>query len=525
MQDDEHLPKLLPGEEIVNVETFKPLKLKHMPSTITELSRLAGVQKSSLIGRFGPVLAAMPLFGSKSDKHFRRYEAIFGRDSLRVALNLLERFPKLARSTLVALAELQGVKIDDKSEEEPGRIVHEVRDPKSDPVARELIRKYGWGWPYYGSVDATPEYIRLLCAYCRKSRESFAFLRVGYIDREGRAVTMADSLTRAVDWVLMKMDENKEGLIEFHRRNSHGIENQVWKDSWDAYFHADGRIANHERGIASIEVQRVAFDALLDAAEVYEQHLKLDEKAKVLRERAERLRAIIMDMFWVDERGGYFALGSDRDDKGKPRLLKVKASNMGHLLHSRLLMSGDPEITRRREAIIVQLFSPDMLCMNGIRTLAASEARFRPGAYHNGSCWGWDNFIIAQGLDLHGYLALGDYVEQIIVDNIDYAQRFVEFMRGDNDPDYRLNLHIVDVWDNKYDRLNRLEQPPQDMQAWTTAAVLAIKLERKMRKYSRLSYDPSKRSVEQRVLQSLSVRPHAPKLQKLPLSIEKLSGF
>ncbi len=523
LANDDHLPRLLEGEEIINIQTFPPLRLEHMPTSTAELSRLAGVTKSSEIGRKGPVLAAMPAPGRKRDEHFHRYEALFGRDSLRVALNLLERYPALARSTLIALAELQGVTIDDRSEEEPGRIVHEVRDPKTDPVAQDLIREFGWGWPYYGSVDATPEYIRLLAAYCRRMDNGYAFLQTKYIGRDGRRLTIGDSLVRAVGWICRKMDENKQGLIEFKRRNPHGIENQVWKDSWDAYCHADGTTANHKYGIASIEVQRVAFDALLDAAEIYEQHLSKPKQALELRERVEILRKLLMDFFWIEEKGGYFALGSDRDNKGRLKLMKVRTSNMGHLLHSRLLMGGDAEITRRREAVVAQLFSKEMLCMNGIRTLASDEFRFRPGAYHNGSCWGWDNYMIAQGLDLHGYLALGDYIEQIIVDDVDYAQRFVEFMRGGNDPDYRINVNIIDVWDTYAQRMNRLEQPPQDMQSWTTSAVLAIKLERKMRKRSRLSYDATKRQVERQILDSLSVRPYAPETKKIPLSSEKLS--
>ena len=520
---EDHLPRLLEGEEIVNVQYFKPLTLKHMPSTITELSRLAGATKSSEIGRYGPVLAAAPVATHRQSKHFRRYEALFGRDSLRVALNVLDRFPKLARATLLSLAELQGVMTDDKSEEEPGRIVHEVRDPRTDPIAQDLIREYGWGWPYYGSVDATLEFVRLLIAYCRRTDEGLAFLDVEYRGKDNRVRTISESLICAVDWMCAKTDENAEGLIEFKRRNPKGIENQVWKDSWDAYFHADGRIANHKQGIASIEVQRVAFDAFLDAAGVYERTLKLAAKANELRERAERLRRILLETYWIDERGGYFALGSDRDDHGKLRLLKVRTSNMGHLLHSRLLMGGGADITYKREALITQLFSQDMLCLNGIRTLASDEVRFRPGAYHNGSCWGWDNFIIAQGLDVHGYLALGDYIEQIIVDDVDFAQRFVEFMRGGNDPAYRINTRIVDVWDSKAERLNRLEQPPQDMQAWTTAAVLAIKLERQMRKTSRLSYDPSKRDIERRILTALPGQLRAPHVGKIPIGDEKLS--
>jgi len=496
------LPKLLPGEEIVNVQRF-PRPARHdVPSGIEGLERLANATTQLSVGLYGPVFASRALPG-QHNRIFHRYEALFGRDSLRVALDLLDTFPKLARSTLVVLAELQGFMVNKASEEEPGRIVHEVRDPMVDPVAQDLMRGHGWQWPYYGSVDATPEFVRLIAAYCQRTREGTGILQVEYVGRDGRAHTLAYALAQAIRWIITRLDANPEGLLEFKRSNPHGIENQVWKDSWDSYFHADGKIANHRHGIASVEVQRVVYDALLDAAEIYERDLDKAHEAAELRERAERLRRVIRDFFWADDKGGYFILGTDRDVHSKLRKLAVRTSNMGHLLHSRLLQGDDPDTAVIRETVIAQLFSKELLCLNGIRTLASDEVRFRPGTYHNGSCWCWDNYIIAQGLEMQGYVGLADYIEQTIIDDIAAAREYVEFLRGSDDENYRINELVVDVWDAKHQRISRLEQPPQGMQAWTVAAVLAIKLARRERKLSRHATDSGNRQLEQRLLQEL----------------------
>lgn len=496
------LPKLLPGEEIVNVQHFPRTMQAGLPSSMEGIERLANATTQLNIGSYGPVIASSALPGQR-DRVFHRYEALFGRDSIRVALDLLDTFPKLARSTLMVLAQLQGFMVNKASEEEPGRIVHEVRDPIADPVAQDLMRHYGWQWPYYGSVDATPEFVRLIATYCQRAREGADILHVEYVGRDGRAHSLAYALEQAVIWITARLDANPEGLLEFKHSNPRGIENQVWRDSWDSYFHANGKIANHRRGIASADIQCLAYDALLDAAEIYKRHLNKTREAAELRERAERLKQMILDIFWTDNKGGYFILGTDRDATGALRKLEVRTSNMGHLLHSRLLAGNDPDLVKMRETVITQLFSNEFLCLNGIRTLASDEVRFRPGSYHNGSCWCWDNYIIAQGLEAHGYSGLADYLEQTIIEDIEAAQEYVEFLRGTNDPDYRVNELVVDVWDAKRQRMNRVEQPPQGMQAWTVAAVLAIKLARRKRKLSRHASDSSKRHLEQRLLRNL----------------------
>jgi glycogen debranching enzyme len=505
------LPNLLPGEEIVRVEQAAHRKLRDMPTDIDALLRLAQAKQPAQVGGFGPVLASIALKGRGKDPDYHRYETIFGRDSLRTAIDLVGDFPALAHVTLVKLAETQGIAINRASEEEPGRIAHEIRDPATDLVAQRLTAERGWEWPYYGSVDATPEFIRTLAAYCRSTHESFAFLKHTYVGRDNVLHTMRDAFEAAVAWIERRCDANRDGLLEFKRSNPQGLENQAWKDSWDAYFHRDGTIANHHYGIASVEVQRVAYDALCDAADIYK---RMGEKARArdLRNRAARLQIAIMDLFWTDEHGGYFVLGTDRDSRGRLRQLRIRTSNMGHLLHSRLLAGGEPEIQRRREAVITQLFSPDMLGLNGIRTLASDEVRYRPGAYHNGSIWIWDNYMIASGLDTLGYHGLAKLLNDKLLDDVAATRRFPEYLRGDNNPTYRLNTRTIEVRDTVNKRTELLEQPPQDIQAWTVAAILALKVHRS--RGLQYTTDERKRAFEDRLIAAASYTPTKSRRQR-----------
>ncbi len=468
---------LLADEDLVSSTVVVDVLPDRLPSGILELERLDQASSERDIGK-RPVLAALPLSSHEDDPNFHVYEAVFGRDSLRVVSDLIDRYPELARSTLVALAEKQGVEYNTEREEEPGRIPHEVRDPVVDSRARQLTNELGWGWPYYGAVDTTPEFVRTLSQYCRKTADGQEFLQnMSYLGRDNQTHSMRDAFDAAINWMFMRLDANKEGLIEFKHVNPMGIENQVWRDSWDSYFHTDGEIADHSQGVASVDVQRVAYDALLDAADIYESYLHDPGRVEDLRARAERLRRQIMDIFWSDEKGGYFVLGTDRDQSGNLRQLKIRTSDMGHLLHSRLLEGDDQEISRRREATVRQLFSPEMMGLNGIRSLASDEVRYRPGAYHNGSVWIWNNYLIAQGLVSHGYDRLADYVATKLLDDAQITRRFPEYLRGDNDLEHRLNTTRVVVYDRRYKRLNVVEQPPQDIQAWSVAAILSIKLQ------------------------------------------------
>jgi glycogen debranching enzyme len=499
------LPRLLDGETLIKGIDYHDEIFKHKPSSIKAIEELTLAQNYGQIGKYGPILASAALPNRKNEADFTRYQAIFGRDSLRVALDLVGRYPKLTRSTLVRLAELQGVSFDKSREEEPGRIIHEDRDPDIDIVAKKLTEDFGWGWPYYGSVDATPEFVRTIITYCKVSIEGYNFLDTTFIGRDKLKHTMGDSLEAAIEWIIRRLGMNNDGLLEYKRAIAGGIENQVWKDSWDSYFHSDGTIANHSSGIASVEVQRVTMDALIETADYYQSIHKF-ERAKLLQKTADILKDQLLNLFWTDRSGGFFVLGIDRGSQGEIRQLDIKTSNMGHLLHSHLLESNERHIVRKREAIIRQLFSDKLLGFSGIRTLATDEFRFRPGAYHNGSVWIWDNYLIAQGLDQQGYHGLARFLESILLDDINYTSRFPEYLRGDIEHSHRLNIRIVEVQDTIYDRINFVEQPPQDIQAWSAAAILAIRI-KQTKDLPRQATNEVKRAFELEIFKNISFYP------------------
>jgi glycogen debranching enzyme len=471
---------LLPGEEILEVKDIKAPDPEKNISSLEWIKKLTKAKTLTEVGNKGPALASLSTEKSKGIKELRYFEALFGRDSLRVATDLLPFFPKLARTTLLRLAEFQGTKIDDIKEEEPGKIIHEYREP-NDEVGIRIKKQKGLDWPYYGSVDSTPMFIRLVCDYSNTEDKNFLDHEVN--TKNGKK-TMRNVLGSAVGWLERKLEQSPDGVLEFKRVNPGGLENQAWKDRWDSYFHKDGSMPNHKNGIASIEVQGLAYEALLSAAEAFEKSGNESDKVKAggLRKRAEKLKAKIISEFWIEEDGrGYFALGADRDKNGKLRLMKIKTSNMGHLLNTGLLDGDDKKTSSLRKKLVGTLFSKEMMAPNGIRTLSSKEVRYRPFAYQNGSVWFWDNYQIARGLRRHGFIKEAKQIEDKILKVVNKLNSFPEFARGDDHPDI-LNKRVVWVMDKINNRKNRIEQPPQEIQAWTVSSVLGIKYERGRKK-------------------------------------------
>lgn len=468
--------KLLEGEKIYKVHSFKSTLPTLRLSSLSEIYRLTAASNETGVGTNGPAIASLSSESNTATHNNQGlYSVIFGRDSLRVALDLVSHYPKLAKATIRKLAELQGTRYDTASEEEPGRIPHEIRGT-TDPIAIRITKERGWGWPYYGSVDATPEFIRTLSAFCKLSDQNINFLSQTFIDKDSQTQTIANALISAVDWMLVRMKSNPEGLLEYKSVLKYGIENQVWKDSWDSYHHSDGTIANHDQGIASIEVQTVSHDALLDAADLYDSVIiNKHSEANQLREQAKLLSRKILDIFWTDDKGGYFVIGTDRDNDGNLRQLKIRTSNMGHVLNSRVIDGDDKEHTKKRLAILRQLQSPEMLSISGVRTLASDEVRFREGAYHNGSVWIWDTHHIAKGARRHAnnpeFEIFANNLDDRILNVVNTISEFPEYVRGGNE--IVINTRIIDVYDTKANRINRVEQPPQEIQAWTVAAIQA----------------------------------------------------
>jgi glycogen debranching enzyme len=427
-----------------------------------------------------------------ADPELRKFEAVFGRDALRVDQFIGGLFPRLRRVTVDTLARGQGVQHDIASEEEPGKIVHEWRDAY-DPIAREITAQSGWGWPYFGSVDATPLFviaaIRLLRA------EPDAGDRVAK-RRDGSRPTLNACVGDAVDWLCRRVDYDPDGLLTYQRINPCGIENQTWRDSWDSLSHADGTLANFERPVAALDVQAAAYDALLTVA-----RYRSDATANALRERADRIRTAVLNRFWTEHpSGGFFAAALDYTSTGTRRPLETRTSDMGHLLTSELL-DGEG-LQEYRNAVIRELFSPGMLCSYGVRSLHADEIRFWPGGYHTGNSWLWQTMHIADGLERHGFPALADEL-RLRCRHVHMTTGLLpEFARGTDDRGI-LNDRVVDVHQALDQRDNRLEQPPQEVQAWTVASLHAW--EHRERQADKQTGPPH--LLEQRILGQLRVSP------------------
>ena len=433
-----------------------PARLDHgidlatLAGTLCELGRVARIED---LGRNGPLLAS-----ATPDSLFH---CLFGRDSVRMAMDLLEDFPALARVTLLELARLQGVRRNPRSEEEPGRILHEHRR-RGD---RNRIKD--WSFPYYGSVDSTPQWINLLWAYC--TRHGGGILDELIVNRRGRRVSLRHSLRSALGWLLGRLDDPAgAGFLWVRRCGPWGLANQVWEDSGDAYYHADGVIFDFTRPYAPVAAQGYAYDALLAAADLLEDRPG-PAAPRRLRERAADLRARVLSSFWQPDLGT-FAPALTIEADGATRAARVPASSPGHLLASGLLDGLEAEPFR--EQLIVRLTRDDFVCGAGLRTKASTAPRFAPGSYHNGSSWPMDTGVIADGLRRHGRHALADDLEARILRACVAAGGFPEFFRGDEDGGLRVNTVTLDAL--VHGVVLRLEQPPQAYQGWTATRVWRI---------------------------------------------------
>ena len=323
----------------------------------------------------------------------------FGRDSLLTAWMALIVDPDLALGVLKTLARLQGTATVSTTEEEPGRILHEIRfGDASSP-------RLGGGHVYYGSVDATPLFVMLL----------------GELRRWGLATELVDELLphaeRALAWLVARADRDPDGYIRYYGTSETGLANQGWKDSWDGIRYGDGRVA--QAPIALCEVQAYAYAAYL--ARAHSARASGDEDTcRHWHERAMALRTAFNRDFWLPERG-YIAVGLDADRQPIDSL----ASNQGHCL-----WTGIVDIDKAA-SVADALLSAPMFSGWGVRTLAASEPAYNPVSYHCGSVWPHDNAIIAAGLMRYGFVDHAHRVMRGVLDVADAnAGRLPELISG-----------------------------------------------------------------------------------------------
>jgi glycogen debranching enzyme len=298
------------------------------------------------------------------------YSTTFGRDGIITALQMLWIDPRVARGVLKRLAFHQAKSVDPLADAEPGKILHEMRCGEMAALGEVPFARY------YGSVDATP---------------LFVLLAGVYVERTGDEETLAElwpAIEAALQWIDGAGDPDGDGFVEYRRASEQGLANQGWKDSYDAIFHADGRLA--EGCIALSEVQGYVFAAKRLAARCAFRlgRLEIAQRLEVeAAELAERFEAA----FWCEELGTY-ALALDGDKQP----CKVRTSNAGQLLFSGMVRED------RARKVAADLMRPHFFTGWGIRTVALGEARYNPMSYHDGSIWPHDNALIALGLARYG---------------------------------------------------------------------------------------------------------------------------
>lgn len=320
------------------------------------------------------------------------FSAPFGRDGLIAAYQMLPWAPELARGVLSYVFDCIGKKQDPFTDEQPGKIFHEMRRGEMS-LMKELPFI-----PYYGSVDSTPLSLIVLHEYMKWTGD-LVFLRKYW-----------PQALEALEWLRRWGASEGDGFLEYARRSPTGLVNQGWKDSHDSVMHASGELA--QPPIRLCEAQAYSFKARMALSELAGA-LGDQQLSHQLRREALSLRARFNERFWDSDRGFvYLAL----DGEGRP--CQVRSSNMGHCLWGELLY---PE---QAQSVVQHLFSEAMFSGYGIRTLADTEASYNPMSYHNGSIWPHDNSLIMEGLRKYGFTAELEKLSSSMLDVLDSSEDF-----------------------------------------------------------------------------------------------------
>lgn len=320
------------------------------------------------------------------------FSAPFGRDGIITAYQMLPWYPKLAQGVLDYVFSRLGKKVDAFTDEQPGKVFHEMRRGEMANT-REIPFI-----PYYGSVDATPLSLILLYEYISWTLD---------MDRLKQWWPQA---LRALVWIDKWGDSDQDGFVEYTKQSPNGLVNQGWKDSGNSIMHSDGRLANAP--IRLCEVQGYVFQAKQDMARLA-RLMGNNELASRLRLEALQLKTQFLENFW-DFKKKYIYLAID----GNQKPCEVRTSNMGHTLWSQILAPSQAKEVARN------LMSEALFSGYGIRTLADTEISYNPMSYHNGSIWPHDNSIILEGFRNYGFLNELEQLSHAFIEVLEVSRDF-----------------------------------------------------------------------------------------------------
>ena len=320
------------------------------------------------------------------------FVTLFGRDCLVTSLQTLAYWSDTPADTLRLLARYQGDKVSDWRDEQPGKILHELRIGE---LARTNKIPHT---PYYGTIDATPLFVVLMSRYVEWTGDLALF-------RELRS-----HVERALDWIDQYGDAAGDGYVSYLSNTNKGLINQGWKDSGDAIVTADGRFAHPP--IALVEVQGYVYMAKNEIADLYDRIGEV-EYAQRLRAEAQALRMRFNRDFWLEDEGCY-ALALEAG--GRP--CRVMSSNPGQALWAGI--ADDAKAGR----VVQRLMERDMFSGWGIRTLSYKERRYNPMGYHLGTVWPHDNSLIAAGFHRYGHV---QEASRVFVGLLEAAMEFEDY--------------------------------------------------------------------------------------------------
>jgi len=331
------------------------------------------------------------------------FAAPFGRAMLTVGLETLLLDLRFARSGVRYLARRQGRVNSAFRDEQPGKIMHELR--RGELANLRAIPHT----PYFGAIDTTPLWLLTLCE-----------LTMWTGDLEGFDL-LHQAVEAAVKWLGIDGDADGDGFVEYERRSRAGLLNQGWRDAGDSVVHADGSLA---RGpIALAEVQGYVYYAKRRLAAIYGQ-LGDVERAERMAQDARELKRRFNEHFWMEDEQ-FFAMALD----GRKRQVKTVCSTIGHCLWSRIV--ADEHV----DAVAKRLLAPDMFSGWGVRTVSKSSVAYNPMSFYNGGVWPFDTAIAANGLKKHGYaqesnrIALGLFEAALAYERTRLPELFCGFSR------------------------------------------------------------------------------------------------